>query len=277
MLVSEDFFDKYFSNSQTGDQEDGIVCLELAWGYNDLGYLQNYLWFKAGEVTAYKSSMWNLNPFENIEAFQDRAIALKTMPVLRNGVLYLPLEDICNVVKASYEYNPAENIVFVQTDEKAAYPNLQYALHKNLNQPYWGDAVVSGSLYQTIIGGDAQPNEQIRIGYSLFRRNNGLASQTNLGYNIQKGDAAAEVLTYKKISAPSLGITDVADSKEGTWLITNRDYLYKISKLTGLNPLVKEKGVYNVQVNQKLISNCNHLPITRVGDGGYKRQRIHQI
>lgn len=265
VLLSEDFFDQYFANSQTGNPEDGIVCLELAWGYNDLGYLQNYLWFKAGEATAYKSSMWDLNPFENTEAFQDRAIALKTMPVLRNGVLYLPLEDICNVVKAGYNYDPAENTVSVQTDEKAAYPNLQYALNKNLNQAYQGDVAVSGNLYQTISGGEAQPDEQIQIGYSLFCRTNSLASRINLKYNLQKGDAAPEVLTYQKISAPSLGVNDVADSKKGAWLTTSRDYLYQISKLTGLNPLVKEKNVYDARVNQKLVSNYNHLPITRVG------------
>jgi hypothetical protein len=265
VLISEDFFLKYFANSQTGTPEEGTVCLELSWGYNDLGYLQNYLWFKAGEATAYKSSTWNLDPFENLEAFKDRAIALNTAPVLRNGILYLPLEDICNIVKASYEYNQAENSVSLQTNEKAEYPNFQYALNKNLNNPYWGDAVISGNMYQTISNGESQPDEQIQIDYSLFRRNNSLASQINLEYNIQKGDATPEVLTYKKTSVPSMGINDVADSKAGAWLTTNRDYLYQVSKLTGLNPLVEEKDVHNVKINQKLASNYNNLPITRVG------------
>ncbi|MPM01314.1 hypothetical protein SDC9_47554 [bioreactor metagenome] len=265
VLIPVDFFKNYFANSLTGNPEEGIVCLELAWGYNDLGYLQNYLWFRAGETTAYKSSMFNIDPFETPEAYTDRAIALDTAPVLRNGVLYLPLEDICSIVKARYEYNQAENTVSVEADEKAAYPNLQYALGRNLNNPYWGDAVISGNMYQTISGGEAQPDEQIQIGYDLFRRINSLASQTNLSYTIVKGGAAPEILTYKEISAPSFGIDFVENSKESAWLTTNRDYLYKVSKLTGLNPLVKETDVYNVKTNQMLFSNYSNLPITREG------------
>jgi hypothetical protein len=265
VLISQDFFERYFLNQLSGHPEDNSVyCFEFSWGYHHLGY-QSFVWFKAGDSTAYRTSNYSQNPFENPAAYTDRAIPLKTAPILKSNTAYFPLEDVCGIVNAEYAYNPEAHTVTIETQETAAYPNLRYAILENLRGQSRGDAEVSGTLEQTVSGGSSGPEDQIKIGYDLFRRNNVLATHTLLKYDIQQGGTAPQNMTIEKITAPSLGVDYVESSATGASLQEEAVYLEAVSALTALNPMIQGKAVYDVKVSRLLATNYSRLPITRVG------------
>ncbi|SHI10093.1 S-layer homology domain-containing protein [Sporobacter termitidis DSM 10068] len=285
VLLPADFFYRYFGPAESGAAvtDSGTTCLALRWGYNHLssgyGNFYNTLWFKAGEKTAYKSGFVQQSPFEDPEAYAANALPLQTAPVVNNGVLYLPLEDICAITETPYDNDPAANTVTVTTDALAEYPQLRAALYDDANvnlSRVPREVVANGTFTQSISGGDPQPDAQINLVYSLDKQANGVASQTDLECALQQGGAARNLI-YKRISAPllsvdavtdtmpSVTVTSINDPIPADWLNSQRQYLSDVSALTGLDPIGTGKKVGSGTVSQKLVSNYNNLPIERLG------------
>lgn len=129
VYVSTEFFNKYILAVRTDEiaQDAKDIELPLDEEYQSKG--DTVLWLQVDNTNAYRNV--EENPFANMDNYKDKLIQLKLAPISENGVTYIPLEDLSDILDLTYNYDEAANTLTVNGAKIGKSAALYYAL-KNL-------------------------------------------------------------------------------------------------------------------------------------------------
>lgn len=259
ILVSIDFVDKYIFADMYSSYFENNNVIHIEQHLKD-DYYQVYL--KPGIDKGYKyknTGIFTETPFENEEKYKDAMINLSTSPRIENGIVYVPLKDILNILDIEYNYNSFSNSITINDERITKYPSLYYTVKKDFYEPYKGELEIEGTLGQ-----------KLEDGTEIFTMDYIVSSAIN-----ESDGYGRAIYTYNQINEESfmydLEEIVVGDKyyfrnyEDGKWFEYDRNYALENGDSILLGSLEEKDQAFDVVTSSNFYDQYKKFPITRTG------------
>lgn len=208
VLAPLELFDKYIVETYYSSyfERNDEVYMETPISYHKSGIYNIRL--RPGINRAYMNMRFN--PFENEEQHKEQEIQLEMAPKSQDGMVFLPLKDLCNLLEIEYFYDEWENKIYLKDDRINSHPNLFYAVRKRANFPYTGNAKITGKMIER----ETDDGYHLQIDYQILSEINKTDSHQQVSYKIKEINKVERNIEYEEfIAKDKLYLKDFKDNK----------------------------------------------------------------
>ena len=258
VMVPIEFANKFVMGRNNGEHgPDGdAVKFTIDTIYNDKGI--NYLWFKVGDKRAFKNIPQH--PFGIPDLYKDNMIELETAPVVKSGLTYLPLKDLCNILGIQYNYDLDNHKAMLDDVRIGRQPNLFYALKKLSYYIYIGKIDAQGYM-------EVSNKTTNFYSKSSFKQNDRMNDPYNgylyTEYKYEESNKEPEIAKLEYILLGNKFYNK--DFKDNKWVVKTIDAKPQFIAVEFYDPIYEDGVAVHKYINRDIFNNLYRLDVKNEG------------